>query len=82
MWQVRWRWRRSGERELPKSGAVKVPPTFEDGVAAGMEDCDRCLVEDNLAALVSKRAHPDEGKGKRWYDMAQHRCWGKHGNRS
>jgi hypothetical protein len=23
-----------------------------------MEDCDQCLVEDNLAALVGKRAHP------------------------
>jgi hypothetical protein len=37
-------------------GAVQVLPTFKDMVAAGMKDCDRCLVEDNLAALVSKRA--------------------------
>jgi hypothetical protein len=26
----------------------------------GMEDCDQCLLEDNLAALVSKRAQADE----------------------
>ncbi len=56
-------------RELPKSGTVKVPPTFEDGVAIGMEDCDQCLFEDNLAALVGKRA---EGMGKRGHDMARH----------
>jgi hypothetical protein len=70
---VRWRWRRSGEWELPKLGTVKVLPTFEDGVAVRMEDCDRCLVEDNLAALVGKRAQIDEGMGKRWHDMARHR---------
>jgi hypothetical protein len=51
-----WKWRRSGERELPKLGAAKFPPTIEDGMAVGMEDCDQCLVEDNLAALVGERA--------------------------
>ncbi len=65
------RWRRRGERELPKLGAVKVPPTFEDGAAVGMEDCDQYLVKDNLAALVGKRAQTDEGMGKRRHDMAQ-----------
>jgi hypothetical protein len=70
---VRWRWRSSGERELPKSGAVKVLPTFKDGVAVGMEDCDQCLVEDNLAALVGKRAQTDEGMGERGHHMARHR---------
>ena len=58
------RWRRSSKRELSKLGAVKVPPTFEDGVAVGMEDCDQCLVEDNLAALVGKRANPMRVRGK------------------
>jgi hypothetical protein len=66
---VRWRWRRSGEKKLPKPGAIKVLPTFEDRVAVGMEDCDRSLVEDNLAALVGKRAQTNEGMGKRWHDM-------------
>jgi hypothetical protein len=54
---------------LPKLGAIKVPPTLEDGVAIRMEDCDQCLVEDNLAALVGERAQTDEGMGKRWHDM-------------
>jgi hypothetical protein len=40
--------------ELPKLGTLKVPPTFEDGVAIRMEDCDQCLVEDDLAALDGK----------------------------
>ncbi len=53
-----------------KLGAVKVPPTFEDGVTIGMEDCDQCLAEDNLAALVGKRAQIDDGMGKRRHDMA------------
>jgi hypothetical protein len=60
---------RSSERELPKLGAVKVPPIFEDEAAAGMEYYDRCLVKDNLEALVSKEAQPDEGTRKRWHDM-------------
>jgi hypothetical protein len=75
------RLRRSSERELLKPGAVKVSPTFEDMMAIGMEDCDRCLVKDNLAALVGERAQTDEGMGKRWHDMAQHHCWGKCRNR-
>ncbi len=79
---MHWRWRRSGERELPKLGAVKVRPTFEDGVAVGMEDCDQCLVEDNLAALVGKRAQTNEGMETRWHDMARHCCWGNCGNGS
>ncbi len=37
---MRWRWRRSGEGELPKLGAMDVLPTFEYGMAIGMEDCD------------------------------------------
>jgi hypothetical protein len=41
-----------------------------------MEDHDKCLVEDNLAALVGKRAQTDEGMGKRRHDMARHHCWG------
>jgi hypothetical protein len=49
---------------MPKFGAIKVLPTFEDGVAVGMEDCDQCLVEDNLAALVGKRANPMRVRGK------------------
>jgi hypothetical protein len=61
---VRWRWRRSSERKSPQLGAVKVLPTFEDGVAVRMEDCDRYLVEDNLAALVGKRSQTNEGMGK------------------
>jgi hypothetical protein len=69
-------WRRSGERKLPKPGAVKVLQTFEDGVAVGMEDCDQCLAKDNLAALVGKRAQTDEGMEKRRHDMARHCCWG------
>ncbi len=81
-WQLRWWWRRSSERELSQPGAVKVPPTFEDGAAVGMEDCDRCLVKDNLAALVGKSSQTNEGMGKRWPDMARHCCWGDHGNRS
>ncbi len=63
-------------------GAIKVPPTFEDRVAVGMEDYDRCLVEDNLAALVSKRTKTNEGMGKIWHDMARHRCWEGLGNKS
>jgi hypothetical protein len=55
---------------LPQPGAIKVLPTFEDGVAIRMEDSDRCLVKDNLAALVGKRAQTNEGMGKRWHDMA------------
>jgi hypothetical protein len=58
-------------------GAIKVLPSFEDGVAVGIEDCDRCLVKDNLAALVGKGSQTNEGMGKRWHDMAQHCCWGK-----
>jgi hypothetical protein len=58
-------------------GAVKVPPTFEDGVAVGMKDCDQCLVKDNLADLIGKRAQTNEGMGKRGHDMARHPCWGK-----
>ena len=69
---MRWRWRRSGERELPKSRAIKVPPIFEDVVAVGMEDCDQCLVKDNLTALVGKRAQTNEGMGKKGHDMACH----------
>ncbi len=60
----------SSERESPKPGAAKVPPIFEDGVAVGMKDCGRCLVEDNFAALVGERSQTDEGTGKRWHDMA------------
>ncbi len=60
---MRWRWRRHSERELPKLGAVKVPPTAEDGATVRMEDCDRCLVEDNLAALVKEGAQPNKGMG-------------------
>ncbi len=67
---------------MPKLGAIKVLPTFEDGVAVGMEDCDRCFVKDNLAALVGKMAQIDEGMGKRGHDMVQHSCWGKSGNGS
>ncbi len=67
---MRWRWWRSGERELPRLGAIKVPPTFEDGVAVRIKDCDQCLVEDNLEALVGKRAQTNEGMGKRGHDMA------------
>jgi hypothetical protein len=77
---VSWQWRRHSEKELPKTGAVQIPPIFEDRVVVGMEDCDRCLVEDNLAALVGERAQTNEGMGKRWLDMAQHCCWGKLGN--
>ncbi len=55
---------------MPKLGAIKVLPTFEDRVAVRMEDCDQCLVKDNLAALVGKRAQTDEGMGKRGHDMA------------
>jgi hypothetical protein len=36
-------------------GVIKVLLTFEDRVADKMEDCNRCLVEDNLAALIGKR---------------------------
>ncbi len=61
---MRWRWKRRSEGELPKLGAVNVPPTVEYGVAVGMVDCGGCLVEDNLAALVSKIAQTDEGMGK------------------
>ena len=63
-----------GGRELPKLGAIKVLPTFEDGVAIGIEDCDHCLVKDNLAALVGKRAQTNEGMGKRQHDMARDCC--------
>jgi hypothetical protein len=63
-------------------GAVKVPQTFEDRVTIRIEDSDRCLVEDNLAALVGKRAQTNEGIGKRWHDMARHHCWGELGSRS
>ncbi len=79
---MHWRWRRSSERELPQPGAVKVLPTFEDGVAVGMKDCDRCLVKDNLAALIGKRIQTNEGMGKKWHGMARHCCWGNLGNRS
>ncbi len=68
-WQRCWRWRRNSERELPQPGAVKVAPTFEDGVASRMEDCYRCLVKDDLAALVGKRSQTDEGMEERWHDM-------------
>jgi hypothetical protein len=30
-------------------------PTFEDGVAVGMEDGHSCLVENNSATLVGER---------------------------
>ncbi len=37
---MHWRWRRRGEEELPKLGAVDVLPTVEYGVVVGMVDCD------------------------------------------
>jgi hypothetical protein len=52
------------ERVLPKPGAVKVPPTFEDRMAIRMEDCDRCLVKDNRTTLFGERAQTDEGMEK------------------
>jgi hypothetical protein len=61
-----------GEGELPKLGSVNVPPPAEYGMAIGTIDCDRCLVKDNLAALVGKRAQTDEGMGERGHDMACH----------
>jgi hypothetical protein len=33
-----------------------------------MEDCDRCLVKDNFAALVGKRSQTNESMGKRWHN--------------
>ncbi len=65
-----WRWKRGSERKLPQPVAIKVPPTFEDGVAVEMEDYDRCLVKNNLAALVGERSLTNEGMGKKWQDMA------------
>jgi hypothetical protein len=62
--QKLWWQRRRSERELPKTGTIQVPPTIENRVAVGMEDCDRCLVKDDLAALVSKRAQTNEGLKK------------------
>jgi hypothetical protein len=47
---------------LPQPGAVKV--TFEDRVAVRMEDCDKCLVKDNLAALVGEWSQTNEGMGE------------------
>jgi hypothetical protein len=73
---------RSSESELPKPGAIKVPPTFEDRVVIRIQDCDRCLVKDNLAALAGKRVQTNESMGKRLHNMARHHCWGKRGNRS
>jgi hypothetical protein len=64
-WRECCRLRRNSERELPQPGAVKVAPTFEDGVAVRMEDCYRCLVKDNLAALVGKRSQTNEGMGEK-----------------
>ncbi len=55
---------------MPQPENVKVPSTFEDRVAVRMEDCDRCLVKDNLAALVGNRSQINEGMGKGWHDMA------------
>jgi hypothetical protein len=69
-WQERWRWKRTSEGELSQPGAVKVLPTFEGEMTIGMEDCDRCLVKDNLAALVGKKSQTNEGMGERWHDMA------------
>jgi hypothetical protein len=61
-------------------GPFQIPQTLNHRVAIEMEDCDQCLVEDNLAALVSKRAQTDEGMGKRRHDMARHCCWGEPAN--
>ena len=63
-------------------GSVKVSPTTEYGMAVGMVDCDQCFVEENLAALVGKRAQTNEGMGKRGHGMARHCCWAKRRNRS
>jgi hypothetical protein len=58
-------------------GSIKVPPTTEYGMAVGMVDCDQCFVEDNLAALVGKRAQTNESMGKRRHDIVCHCRWGK-----
>jgi hypothetical protein len=50
--------------------SVVVLPTVDYGMAVRMVDCDGYLVEDNLAALVGKRAQTNEGMGKRGHDMA------------
>ncbi len=81
-WWECWRWKRTSERELPQPGTLKVAPTFEDGVAVGMEDYGRCLVKDNHAALAGKRSQANEGMGVRWHDIARHCCWGKFENQS
>jgi hypothetical protein len=64
---------RSSEGELPKSGAVNVPPTVEYGLAVSMVmSCQR-----QSSAQVGKRAQTNEGMGKRGHNMAHHYLWGK-----
>jgi hypothetical protein len=63
-WQERCRWRRKSERESPQLGAIKVAPTFEDGVAVRMKDCYRCLVKNNLQPWLVKDSRLMRVRGK------------------
>jgi hypothetical protein len=73
---VSWRWRRSGERELPKLGAVKVPPTFEDGVVVRMEGYNNVLLKTILQPWLAKGPKPIWVWGKdgmAWPDIVARR---------